>query len=43
MSTPGTPCDCGQVTLPVGAHGVWANDIAHAEPLCLPMPGGAKS
>lgn len=35
-------CDCGQVSLPIGALEVWADDIAHAEPLCLPMPVGAR-
>lgn len=35
-------CDCGSVQIPVGADSVWQDDIAHAEPLCLPMPVGAR-
>lgn len=38
-----TSCDCGTVQMPVGALAVLIDDIAHAEPLCLPMPVGAKS
>lgn len=36
-------CDCGLVQLPNTTDVcVWQDDVAHAEPLCLPMPVGAR-